>query len=103
MGRLPRSGNALTLCLVALFASSAANAMAAKSAASDQKPEAPAAVEKVKWGEADGKEVDLYTLQNKNGLVAKVTNYGAILVELRTPDRDGKLGDIVVGYDNLAD
>ena len=103
MGRLPRSGNALTLCLVALFASSAANVMAAKSAAPDQKPEAPPAVEKVKWGEADGKEVDLYTLQNKNGLVAKVTNYGAILVELRTPDRDGKLGDIVVGYDNLAD
>jgi len=60
-------------------------------------------IEKVKWGEADGKEVDLYTLRNKNGLIAKVTNYGGILVELHAPDKKGKLGDIVVGYDNLAD
>jgi aldose 1-epimerase len=60
-------------------------------------------IEKVKWGEADGKQVDLYTLTNKNGLVAKVTNYGAMVVELHVPDRDGKMGDIVHGYDNLAD
>jgi len=58
---------------------------------------------KANWGEADGKEVELYTLTNKNGLVAKITNYGAILVALDVPDRNGKMGDVVVGYDNLAD
>jgi len=61
------------------------------------------AIDKVKWGEADGKEVDLYTLTNKNGLIAKISNYGAIITELHVPDRKGKLGDIVFGYDNLAD
>ena len=72
------------------------------------KHEAPAAdagkaIEKVKWGEADGQEVDLYTLRNKKGLTAKITNYGALVVELHVPDRNGHLGDIVLGYDNLAD
>jgi aldose 1-epimerase len=60
-------------------------------------------IEKTKWAEADGKEVDLYTLTNKNGLVAKITNYGALLVELHVPDKKGILGDVVFGYDNLAD
>jgi len=51
----------------------------------------------------DGKQVDLYTLVNSNGLTAKITNYGAILVSLEVPDRDGNLADIALGYDNLAD
>jgi len=50
---------------------------------------------------ADGKVVDLYTLTNANGLVAKVTNFGAIVTELWVPDRNGNLGDVVQGYDNL--
>ncbi len=49
----------------------------------------------------DGEEIDLFTLTNSNGLRAKVTNYGAIWVSLEVPDRDGKNGDITLGYDNL--
>jgi aldose 1-epimerase len=49
----------------------------------------------------DGTAVDLYTLENANGLVAKVTNYGTIISELHVPDRDGKSGDVVLGFDNL--
>jgi len=60
-------------------------------------------VEKTKWGEADGKEVDLYTLINEHGLIAKITNFGAILTELDTPDRKGKSGDVVLGWDTLAE
>jgi aldose 1-epimerase len=50
---------------------------------------------------ADGRQVDLYTLTNKHGMVATVMNYGAALVSLKVPDRDGKLDDVVVGWDNL--
>jgi aldose 1-epimerase len=50
----------------------------------------------------DGKSVELYTLRNKNGMEAKITNYGGIVVSLLAPDRDGKMGDIVLGYDTLA-
>jgi aldose 1-epimerase len=48
-----------------------------------------------------GQEIFLYTLENKHGLVAKVITYGALLTELHVPDRDGNLGDIVLGFDNL--
>lgn len=49
----------------------------------------------------DGREVDLYTLTNASQLVAKITNYGAILVSLEVPDREGKVADITLGYDTL--
>jgi len=48
-----------------------------------------------------GKRVDLFTLTNKQGLCAKITNYGTIITELRVPDRQGRLGNIVLGFDNL--
>jgi aldose 1-epimerase len=61
----------------------------------------PAAITMSKFGTVDGKEVNLYQLTNANGLLMKVTNYGAIVTEFHVPDRTGKLGDIVAGYDNL--
>jgi len=50
-----------------------------------------------------GSQVDLYTLKNSNGLEAKITNYGGILVSLLVPDKNGKLTDVVLGYDDLCD
>jgi aldose 1-epimerase len=55
------------------------------------------------WGKtADGKTVELWTLRNANGMEAKVTTYGAILVSLTAPDRDGKMADVVTGKKDLA-
>jgi aldose 1-epimerase len=56
------------------------------------------AIIKTAYGKVDGQDVDLYTLSNKHGLRLKVTNYGAIITELWTPDRNGKLEDIVGGF-----
>ena len=49
----------------------------------------------------DGRTADLYTLTNAHGLQARLTNYGAILVSLKVPDRDGNLADVTLGYDSL--
>ena len=49
----------------------------------------------------DGTTVDIYTLTNANGLEAQITNYAGIVVSLKVPDRNGKLKDVVLGYDNL--
>jgi aldose 1-epimerase len=73
-----------------------------------EEPTAPAEpkvapISKAPYGQVDGKDVELYTLTNANGLVLKVTNYGCIITELHVPDRDGKLGDIVHGFDNVDD
>jgi len=50
----------------------------------------------------DGREVRIFTLSNPNGLTAKVTEYGAILVGLQVPDSKGKMADVTLGYDTLA-
>ena len=44
----------------------------------------------------------MFTLANAHGLKAKITNYGATLTALEVPDRNGKLADIVLGFDDLA-
>src|SRR5579872_2092398 len=49
----------------------------------------------------DGLAVDLYTLSNSGGMVAKITTFGGILTELHVPDRAGNPGDVVLGFDNL--
>jgi aldose 1-epimerase len=49
----------------------------------------------------DGRTAQLYTLTNANGLKATLTSYGAILVSMEVPDRDGKLADVTLGYDTL--
>ena len=43
----------------------------------------------------------LYTLKNEMDHVVKITNYGGIITEIHTPDKNGKLGNIVLGFDNL--
>ncbi len=50
----------------------------------------------------DGREVKIFTLTNSRGLVARVTEYGAILVSMETPDVAGTLADLTHGYDTLA-
>ena len=49
----------------------------------------------------DGREVKLFTLTNKDGMIAKVTEYGAILVSLQVPSKDGTVADVTHGYDTL--
>ena len=53
--------------------------------------------------EVDGKSTNLYTLVNKNGVEACITNYGGRLVSLMLPDKDGKFIDVVLGHDSIAD
>jgi aldose 1-epimerase len=61
-----------------------------------------ATIEKIAFGKTpDGTAVDLYVLTNPSGMTAKVMTYGAILTELLVPDRDGKLDNVVLGFDNL--
>ena len=64
---------------------------------------APPAIARAVLGKVNGKPVQVYTLKNANGLVLKVMDYGAIITELHLPDRNGKLADVVLGYDRLED
>lgn len=59
------------------------------------------ALEPAPFGRVDGQDVSLYTLRNRNGLIARISDYGATLTELHVPDKSGKLADVVLGFDRL--
>src|SRR5437879_13534140 len=66
------------------------------------KPQAKSHLSRQSFGKTtDGTLVDLFTLRNRNGTEVKISNYGGIVTSFMVPDRDGKMGDVVLGYDNL--
>jgi aldose 1-epimerase len=85
----------LTLCVLPLACG--------EHGAGDGEPEASVTVSSEPFGRLpDGTAVDLFTLRNETGIEVRAINYGGIILSLRTPDRDGQLGDVVLGYDALA-
>src|SRR5690349_24781236 len=60
-------------------------------------------ITKKSFGKTDaGENIDLYTLRNTHGVEATITNYGAIRVSLKVPDRNGKFDDVVLAFTDLA-
>ena len=54
------------------------------------------------YGEVDGNKITQYTLTNPNGMSVKIINYGGTVTDIMTPDKNGKMGNVVLGYDSLA-
>jgi aldose 1-epimerase len=73
------------------------------SGCSTSKPSSGAISEKPFGTDSQGTPVTLYTLRNKSGAEASICNYGGLVTSLKVPDRNGNYGDVVLGYDNLAD
>ena len=75
---------AITLCLTAVIAF------------------AQAGVTKDTFGKTStGEDVDIYTLRNNKGVETQITNYGGIVVSLKVPDRNGAMGDVVLGFSDF--
>jgi aldose 1-epimerase len=55
------------------------------------------------FGTTDGQLVYLFTLTNESGFEVSITNYGGAVVSLKTPDRNGSFGDVVLGFETLAE
>jgi aldose 1-epimerase len=55
------------------------------------------------WGGVRGEGVDLFILTNARGMEVKITNYGAVITSIRVPGRDGRMANVVQGFDSLAD
>ncbi len=84
-------------CMLTLVAA----ASLAVAGCSTSTPESPRRA-RAPFGNADGKDVFLYTLRNASGMEARITNYGGTVVSLTVPDRSKKPADVVLGYDSLA-
>src|SRR5918911_897730 len=69
----------------------------------DTTTNATASVTRAPFGRLpDGREVELFTLTNAHGVEVRAMTYGGIITAIRTRDRDGRLDDVVLGYDSLA-
>ncbi|MGD0539724.1 MAG: aldose epimerase family protein [Verrucomicrobiota bacterium] len=85
-----------------ILATAALLAAASSVAAASATPTMKASVHKSEFGKLpDGTVIRQFTLTNARGVTAKVITYGAILTELDVPDRNGRAGDVVLGFDNL--
>ncbi len=63
---------------------------------------APAEMKREIWGLNEaGDKIEIFTLTNVHGLRARVINWGATLVEMTVPDRDGKFADVTLGFDSM--
>ncbi|RYZ47483.1 MAG: galactose mutarotase, partial [Chitinophagaceae bacterium] len=54
------------------------------------------------YGNIEGKQITEYTITNPSGMKVSIINYGGTVTELVVPDKGGKMGDVVLGYDSLS-
>jgi aldose 1-epimerase len=60
-------------------------------------------IRKEPFGMTSGKEVFLFTLSNNRNMTVKLTNYGGIVTSITTPDKSGKIADVVLGFNTLQE
>ena len=54
------------------------------------------------YGEVEGQKIAQYTLTNPSGMIVKIINYGGTVTDIIVPDKNGKAGNVILGYDSLA-
>ena len=87
------------LGLIALFILSCDGAYPVE----EEETENPISVTQAAFGmTADSIEIELYTLENSNGMKVGIITYGGIIQSIQVPDRDGNMDDVVLGHDNMT-
>ena len=103
--RLRRAGASLARMTIPRYRCAAAAALvsAGLSACAPREPAMTRSVARTPFDSTPaGEPVELFTLTNPQGIEVRAITYGGIILSLRTPDRAGRLGDVVLGYDSLA-
>src|SRR6202030_2926257 len=83
------------ICMLLLMALTIADGQASA------QPQTPGVKTSVFGKTKDGREAHLYTLSNKSGMQVSISDFGGTVVSIKVPDRNGKIGDVVLGYDTL--
>lgn len=92
---------ALLLVLFGLLLGCQNNASQGEQHASEESKAATFTTEKMPFGEFEGQEVFLYSLNAPNGFSVDITTYGGAITAIRTPDKDGQMGNVVLGFNDL--
>ena len=102
MSRTHAGWNLLFLCALSLAGCNSRTATPDSSTTTDAGKQTAMSIETSDYGQTtDGQPVTMYTCTNANGLVLKMIDYGAIVVSLEVPDRDGNLANVNQGFDSL--
>jgi aldose 1-epimerase len=97
-------GRALRIALAVLLAVATLGMFGLTAAASSSSSGHRPTITKASFGSlSDGTPVDIYTLTNSRGMEVKILSYGGILQSIRVPDRRGRLANVTLGFDNIAD
>ncbi len=91
------------LVLALLFTSTVSAAIAQPGATPEATPVGAAGVASEPFGEVDGQAVEVYTLTNASGMQISILTYGATVQSIMVPDRDGNMGNVALGFDNIED
>jgi len=102
---LARNGSRAFVVIALILTSSVSVAFAQDNATpeSDATPVESGGITSEPFGEVDGEAVERYTLTNDNGMEVSILTYGAIVQSIMVPDRDGAIGDVALGFDNIED
>jgi len=90
-----------SFALVVTRCNNSAN-QSASSTDSSNKNENKVGITEKPFGNTDGQAITEYTLTNANGMQLSIINYGGTITKLTAPDKNGKFGDVVLGYDSLS-
>ena len=96
--RRPDSSRGILSCWRRLRPAAVAPPRAASAATTT--PAGPV-VKREAFGSVDGRAIEQFTLTNKNGVEVRAITYGGIITSIKTPDRAGAMGDIVLGFDSI--
>ncbi|MGY3052403.1 aldose 1-epimerase [Pedobacter sp. UYEF25] len=67
----------------------------------DRRSTAKPSISKALFGQLNGQKIYRYTLKNSSGMLVKIINYGAAIVDIESRDRNGKIASVVLGFDSL--
>jgi aldose 1-epimerase len=101
--RLRRAGTATRALVTIAVATATAVTVLVVSAVSTAAPRSGPTISKAGFGSLNGDPVDIYTLTNSKGMEVRILTYGGILQSVKVPDKSQHLGNVTLGFDNLAD
>jgi len=100
--RQGRFGSVLgSVAVVGMLVALPGVAMSAQEATPEAEMAGEARITSEPFGEVEGEAVELYNLENANGMVVRIMTYGGIIQSVMVPDRDGEMRNVTLGFPTL--
>jgi aldose 1-epimerase len=101
---MKKAGPIITSLLLSIFITIAGcdRPNPGKASMPDQSSKPMITIDKTIFGKINDRDIYLFTLNNDGKMIVKITNFGGIVTSIQVPDKNGILGDVVLGFDTLG-